>query len=121
MDDHLSPKSPIGFIAFDLDMYFGTKAAMKVLQGPPDSYLPQFWCYLDDVRTPTICSKLGELLAVEEFNEENELRSIEEYPFLKTERLFKNAGWIHQMRSVNIIDHPTRLEQLPTSDPKWLV
>jgi hypothetical protein len=74
-------------------------------------YLAHFWCYLDDIRSPSVCSKVGELLAVSEFNLENELRSIEIYPFLKDERLFKNAGWINQMRSICILDHPDRLKQ----------
>ena len=58
-----------------------------------------------------MCSKNGELLAVSEFNLENKMRYIEVYPFLETERLFKNAGWIHQMRHVNILDHPSQLKQ----------
>jgi hypothetical protein len=111
MKDNCSSDSPIGFIAFDLDMYYGTKAAMKVLKGESDWYLPKFWCYLDDIRTTSMCSKNGELLAVSEFNLENKMRSIEVYPFLETERLFKNAGWIHQMRHVNILDHPSQLKQ----------
>jgi hypothetical protein len=33
MKDNLSAQSPIGFIAFDFDMYYGTKAALHVLEG----------------------------------------------------------------------------------------
>jgi len=97
-------------------MYYGTKAALEVLTGAPECYLPQFWGYLDDIREPEVCPKIGELLAVEEFNKENEFRSVDEYCFLESERIFKNAGWIHQMHSVNIIDHPSRKHQRSISD-----
>ena len=71
---------------------------------------------MDDIRPPEVCSKNGELLAVEEFNNENTLRSIEIDPFFATRRIFKNASWICQMRSINIIDHPSRQIQRKFKD-----
>ena len=106
LKDNLSSEAPIGFIAFDLDMYYGTKAALEVLSGDFDCYLPYFWCYLDDIRSMNVNSKVGELLAVSEFNKESNTISIEKYDFLSVERIFKNAGWINQMRVISILDHP---------------
>lgn len=105
----LSPQRPIGFIVFDLDLYYSTKAALEICKSDATYFLPYIWTYFDNIVTPRINSKLGELLAIEEFNKENELRIIEPYPFLECERIFKNAAWIKQMRVLNIMDHPTRI------------
>lgn len=106
--DELPESEPIGFAALDLDLYYGTRAALRVFENKPEKYLPYVVLYLDDIVTPEMSSKTGELRAVKEFNDENEYRAIEEYPFLENERIFKNANWIKQMRFLQILDHPVR-------------
>jgi hypothetical protein len=62
---------PIGFIAFDLDYYSSTIAAMQLLEMGPGQRLPRVYCYFDDVLGDDfeIHSRfVGELLAIDEFN-----------------------------------------------------
>jgi hypothetical protein len=61
----------IGFIAFDLDYYSSTCAALRIFEGPDHLYLPRVLCYFDDVvgsDEQMHCEDVGELLAIEEFN-----------------------------------------------------
>ena len=46
---------------------------------------------------PTDSNWAGELLAINEFNAEREMRKIEQYRFLRLRRIFKNARWIDQI------------------------
>lgn len=67
-----SPPSnaPLGFIAFDLDLYSSTMAAFPLLE--KDNVLPRIWCYFDDIADqPQSCLTdfLGETAAIKEFNQ----------------------------------------------------
>lgn len=72
--------APIGFIAFDLDYYSSTKQAFDLLLHNYNLYLPRLWMYFDDIISDDTdmyyCEDVGELLAIKEFNEENEVRKI---------------------------------------------
>lgn len=66
-----TPHAPIGFISFDLDYYTSTAAALQILTGPDEAYLPRALCYFDDVVSNghmLHCDETGELLAIREFN-----------------------------------------------------
>lgn len=104
----LSASAPLGFAAIDVDYYWSTKECMPVFLGPPESYLPVTTVYLDDVEQYGMCKFAGELLAVEEFNEENKLRKITPMNFLRPGRIFRNAKWIDHMFSLHVFDHPIR-------------
>jgi hypothetical protein len=106
----LDRDAPLGFIAVDVDYYWSTKAALRILDGSPDKYLPTTLIYLDDIRNRPHNPWCGELLAVEEFNKEHELRKIARYDFLKHERIFRNAYWVDQMFTLHVLDHPTRTD-----------
>ena len=41
--------SPVGFIAFDLDYYTSTLAALRIFDGPDAYYLPRVLTYFDDI------------------------------------------------------------------------
>lgn len=104
----IDPAAPIGFISIDVDYYSSAKACLDVLLGPSTKYLPTVSVYLDDIGVETANPWCGELLAVEEFNGENELRKIAPFSFLSHRRLFKNVDWIDQMYTAHIFDHETR-------------
>lgn len=55
---------------------------------------------------PTYSSWAGELLAINEFNAEHEMRNIEQYRFLRSRRIFKDARWIDQIFILHLFDHP---------------
>jgi hypothetical protein len=62
---------PIGFIAFDLDYYSSTVAALKILLNDHRFLLPRVACYFDDMVGDVDWAYnefTGELLAIKEFN-----------------------------------------------------
>lgn len=104
----LDPSAPIGYLCIDVDFYHSAKDSLRVLRGAPTLYLPRTLVYLDDVEDESHNSYCGELLAVREFNEENELRKIELHRFLRGYRIFRNARWIDHMMTCHVLDHPVR-------------
>jgi hypothetical protein len=104
----LGADAPLGFVAVDVDYYSATKAAMPILQGPSEHYLPMVPVYLDDIGVDGSSPWSGELLAVDEFNRENSLRKIAPFTLLRSRRIFKNTQWIDRMFAAHIHDHPLR-------------
>ncbi|MDE1985078.1 MAG: hypothetical protein KGJ53_01065 [Alphaproteobacteria bacterium] len=104
----LSPRAPLAFVSMDLDYYSSTKTALEIFNGAPEHYLQAALLYLDDTVIETANPWCGELLAINEFNDENEHRKIAPFPMLRSRRLFKNPRWIEQIYLVHIMDHPLR-------------
>lgn len=100
--------SPIGFVAFDLDYYTSTKAALRIFDGPPDCYLPLVQCYFDDIYDETHNSWCGELLAISEFNCDHSSRKLERFALLENRRLFRAAAWLKHIFNLHVLDHPFR-------------
>jgi hypothetical protein len=74
-----SEKSPIGFIAFDLDYYSSTVDAFEIFSKPGSSRLPRVFCYFDDMvgdHWESHCEFFGEWLAIIEYNKLNGLKKI---------------------------------------------
>jgi hypothetical protein len=72
--------SPIGAIFNDLDYYTSTKNSFEIFKNGNDNYyLPRIFCYFDDVigTEREMYGKFnGELLAIQEFNDENKNKKI---------------------------------------------
>ena len=67
--------APIGFVAIDLDYYSSTKAALEIFRTADKFLLPRVACYLDDVVGGidwAFNEYTGELLAIKEFNQQQE-------------------------------------------------
>ena len=47
-----STRSPIGFIAFDIDYYSSTVQSFRIFAAGPESRLPRVYCYFDDLVWP---------------------------------------------------------------------
>jgi hypothetical protein len=92
----------------DVDYYSSSVDALRLCEGPPRAYLPTVSIYLDDIHFEGHNPYAGELLAVNEFNERNELRKICRHDFLECSRLFRRAEWIKHMFVLQVMDHPTR-------------
>ena len=45
-------RSPIGFIAFDMDYYSSTVQSFRIFAAGPESRLPRVYCYFDDLVWP---------------------------------------------------------------------
>ena len=98
----LSSEAPIGFIAVDVDYYSSAKDALGILTGAAELYLPLVGVYLDDIATAESNPWRGELLACNEFNDENKMRKIAPFSFLRPNRVFKHSQWIDQMFAAHI-------------------
>jgi hypothetical protein len=104
----LSASSPVGFVVIDVDYYWSAKECLNVFLGAPDNYLPWTLVYLDDIGFESSNPWAGELLAVREFNEENEMRKIHLFEGLRHRRLFKHTSWIDQVYLLHVLDHGRR-------------
>jgi hypothetical protein len=104
----LTASSPLGFVVIDVDYYSSAKDCLNILLGEADSYLPWTLVYLDDIGFESANPWTGELLAVREFNEENEMRKINLFGGLRHKRLFKHTSWFDQVYLLHVLDHPRR-------------
>jgi hypothetical protein len=104
----MAEDAPIGFISVDVDYYSSAKQVLRILTGPSELYLPIVATYLDDIGVPGSNPWTGELLAVREFNDANEMRKIAPFTLLRSQRIFKNTQWIDRMFVAHIHDHRGR-------------
>lgn len=100
--------APIGYVVIDVDYYSSSVEALKIFEGPATTCLPLAIVYLDDIHYHIHNSWCGELLAVREFNDRNELRKIEKHPLLPYWRVFKRAPWLEHIFFLHVLDHPAR-------------
>ncbi len=99
----------IGFISVDVDYYSSAKACLEILKQDQSHYLPSVPMYFDDVREIDHNEYCGELLAIKEFNnEDNVYRKITKITDLRRCRLFQRATWIDQMYFGHVFDSSYR-------------
>ena len=116
----LNSESPLGFVSLDVDYYSSARDAIALLAGPPEAYFPWLPVSVDDIRLPSHNSRAGESLAIEEFNRDHPLRTIEKNRYLMHRRIFKHAAWLEHMYTLHVLDHPERrvpVSAVPVRDP----
>jgi hypothetical protein len=100
--------SPVGFIAFDLDLYSSTAAALRLLEVPVDLLLPRIYSYFDDITGFTYADHNGARLAINEFNETHSMRKVS--PVYAAEfyvpRREASALWTRKLYLAHVLDHP---------------
>jgi hypothetical protein len=94
-DDPQMP--PVGFIAIDLDLYSSTTHALRILSAPGRRVLQHVPVYLDDIEVPRCHRFGGELLAVEEFNQENDGIKIDCWRGIRLRRPFPDEPYLGRM------------------------
>ena len=104
----LDASAPLGFISVDVDIYSGAKSSLKSLLGKPELYAPAVSIYCDDVRFFFANRWCGELRAIDEFNDENAMRKIDQDRSLSGHRPSVNDGWYQSMFVCHILDHEVR-------------
>lgn len=104
----LTPASPLGFAALDVDYYSSSQHALRLFLGAASCYLPTVCVYVDDVHERTHTRFAGELLAIDEFNAEHDLRKLDADRGLMYHRVFKHAEWLQHMFKLHVFDHPER-------------
>jgi hypothetical protein len=100
--------APIGFVAFDLDIYSATMAAFGVLEPPPDRLLPRIACYFDDLFGYGWHDFNGERAAIADFNAAHEQRKFAKIHGLRYSLPASEhpLAWHEQMYLAHIFDHP---------------
>jgi hypothetical protein len=104
----LNESAPLGFISVDVDIYSGARSALRCLGGRPELYTPAVSIYCDDVQFYFANRWCGELRAMEEFNEENQMRKIDRDRSLPGRRPDGYATWHRAMFVGHILDHELR-------------
>jgi hypothetical protein len=104
----LSAGSPLGFVSVDVDIYSGTVAALKVLSGDVNCYLPAISFYLDDVSSYFSNEACGELAAVLEHNESHPIQCIHADRSLPGLRPQRTEGWYRHMYVCHMLEHSAR-------------
>lgn len=100
--------APICAVMLDLDYYSSTRDALRIFDGAHDTILPRVFCYLDDIISSDIgimSDSVGQLLAIQEFNESHELRDISPVAGLRHGRRIP-AKWNDQIYVHHAFDHP---------------
>jgi hypothetical protein len=102
-----SEHAPIGFISFDMDYYSSTVAAFKVFASPDQAILPRVVCYFDDVVSDghqLHCGQVGELLAIREFNKNENGHALEPIGLLSAGLVFPGI-WEQQLWVYHRLQH----------------
>lgn len=117
----------ISAIFFDLDYYTSTKNFLKQIPKNKDFFSPRVYCYFDDVFSVNhyINEHNGELLAIKEFNNENNeikigrsLAEISDFKFpLGNNKLFILHNFAHN-DYLQILDHNKHKTNLGIDDYK---
>jgi hypothetical protein len=99
---------PIGFISFDMDYYSATKSALQVFDSDSNHYLPRVFCYFDDCVGDDFelhSEFAGELLAIQEFNQEHSTKKIARIYGMPFKRLYREK-WNEEMFVMHDFEHP---------------
>jgi hypothetical protein len=88
---------PVGFVAFDLDLYSSTAAALRILSLPNKRTLDHVPLYFDDVAHSISHRFAGELLAIDEFNRDNDDVKIDRWRGIENDRPFPEASYLGKM------------------------
>jgi hypothetical protein len=94
--DHQPP--PIGFVSFDLDLYSSTRDALRILSHPDRKMLWHVPVYFDDIGFLANHKQAGELLAIDEFNQQHDHVLIDHWYGIKAGRPFPERPFLDKMR-----------------------
>ncbi len=100
--------APIGFVAFDLDYYSSTVAALNILDGADEFLLPRIWCYFDDIvggDQVLHCDDVGQLRAIREFNDRQTNRALSPINGLRHKR-YRPQPWCDSIYAMHSFAHP---------------
>jgi hypothetical protein len=99
---------PLGFVAFDLDYYSSTMAALAVLEASVERLLPRIVCYFDDIFGYGWSDFAGERAAIADFNQADSSRKIGKLHGLRYSLPESEQGqpWAEQMYLAHRFDHP---------------
>jgi hypothetical protein len=88
---------PLGFISIDLDLYSSTVSALQLLSDENRRMLMHVPMYFDDIDLMSYHRFAGELLAIEEFNQQCDDVKIDKWRGLPVARRMPQAPWLNRM------------------------
>lgn len=101
--------APVGFVSVDVDFYSSSAAALQVFDGKDEHFLPRVFCYFDDTvgdHDQTLHNEfVGELRAIEEFNDGHELVKLTRINGLSHKRAVP-APWNDNIYVLHRFEHP---------------
>lgn len=97
--------APVGFVAFDLDLYTSTMDAFEIFRGDPGRTLPRVTCYFDDILGYSYGDFNGERLAISDFNASRADRKISQIYGLR-HILGRDDWWIDMAFMLHCFEHP---------------
>jgi hypothetical protein len=101
---------PIGFVAFDLDLYSSTRDALLVFSHPRRKMLRRAIAYFDDINFFIYHGFAGELLAIKEFNEQCSDVPLDRWRGIRHARVFFEDSWLSQMYVAHDLTQISRVE-----------
>lgn len=99
--------APLGFASFDLDLYSSTRAALRIISHEKRRILMNVPLYFDDIAFLVNHRFAGELLAIEEFNEEGNVK-IDRWYGIRNNRPFPERPFLERMYVAHDLDAITR-------------
>ena len=113
LDDVLSDSGPLGFASIDVDLYSSAKSVLKLItEARSKSLLPTIGLHFDDVWSEWGYSRFaGELLAIDEINDEFDTRKIDSDRYVDYWH-DGNRPWHAAMYMLHVFDHPDRFKSL---------
>jgi hypothetical protein len=100
---------PIGFVSFDLDLYSSTRDALKIFSAPDKKMLRNVPLYFDDIDFLFNNKFAGELLAIDEFNLENDRVKIDKWYGVKAGRPFPERHFLEKLYVAHDIEAISRI------------
>ena len=114
----ISTSAPVGLVAIDVDTYSSSKSALRLFDGSAEQYLPMTFVYFDDSGSRSHFTRFaGELLSIDEFNDEHEFRKLDiDRGVWNAHRQIGPQLWYERMQILHVFDHPWRTARRRTSD-----
>jgi hypothetical protein len=102
-----SNPAPVGFAAFDLDLYTSTLHALQLFEAVDECLLPRIFCYFDDILGFSYSDFTGELLAISEFNGAHKMRKISKINGMRyvVPAVARPGAWVEQFYMAHLFDH----------------
>lgn len=114
--------APVGFAAFDLDLYSATAAALGLFDGPDSGLLPRVACYFDDIFGYAWNDFTGARAAISDFNAGHERTKVAAIRGLRYEldQGDRDRPWPEQMYLAHRFDSPLYNRTEWTIPPAWI-
>ena len=111
--------APVGCIFHDLDYYSSTRDAFELFETDAANLLPRIWMYFDDIygdNTWLVTEFAGELLAIDEFNEEHKTKKI--VPNRHMALVYNSTWWAHHIYNYHDFAHPDYNRYVATDEQR---